>query len=51
MTLEEAQRQVAEPNGDIISPTPDFCVSPDGRTLLYSRLEIATSQIRMTEGL
>ncbi|HJZ98570.1 MAG TPA: hypothetical protein VKE70_18800 [Candidatus Solibacter sp.] len=53
MTLEEAprQQQVAELNGDVISPTPDFCVSPDGRTWLHSRLEIATSQIRMIEGL
>jgi Tol biopolymer transport system component len=46
-----AVEQVAEIDGNIFWQTPDFCVSPDGRTLLYSRLEIAVAQVRMMEGL
>ncbi len=43
--------KVAEIDGQIYSPTPDFCVSPDGRRMLYSRMEIAISQVRMIEGI
>ena len=53
-SLKEAtalREKVAELNGDITANTPDFCVSPDGRIMLYSRLEIAVSQVRMIEGL
>ncbi len=42
--------QVAELDGDIFWQTPDFCVSPDGKTILYSQQEISISQVRMIEG-
>lgn len=37
--------------GKVNEATPDFCVSPDGKVLLYSLLEVSTSQIRMIAGL
>lgn len=43
--------EVGRLDGGIITSTPDFCVSPDGRSLVYSRLEIAISQIRMIDGM
>jgi Tol biopolymer transport system component len=43
--------RVAEIDGDFVMDTPDFCVSQDGKTILYSRLEVASSQVRMIEGL
>jgi Tol biopolymer transport system component len=46
-----AIEKAADLDGDIFFQTPDFCVSPDGRTMLYSRLEVSLSQVRMIEGL
>jgi Tol biopolymer transport system component len=43
-------RQVASISGDISTNLPDFCVSPDGKALYYSWLEVSVSQIRMIEG-
>jgi Tol biopolymer transport system component len=43
--------EVARIDGQIIAPTPDFCVSPDGLAMVYSRLEISISQIRMIDGM
>jgi Tol biopolymer transport system component len=43
--------EVARLDGQIISATPDFCVSPDGKAMVYSRLEVAISQIRMIDGM
>ena len=43
-------RQVASIGGDISTNLPDFSVSPDGKNLYYSWLEVSVSQIRMIEG-
>lgn len=43
--------EVAAITGRVNPDTPDFCVSPDGKVLLYSLLEVSTSQIRMIAGL
>src|SRR5262249_2235064 len=43
--------RVASIKGPVIRSTPDFAVSPHGRTLFYCLLETSTSQIRMLEGL
>jgi Tol biopolymer transport system component/DNA-binding winged helix-turn-helix (wHTH) protein len=42
-------RKIAEIVGEVNRPTPDFCVSPDGGTILYSILETSTSQVQMIE--
>jgi Tol biopolymer transport system component len=42
-------RQVTSIDGPLTRSNPDFTVSADGTTLLYSRPEILTSQIRMLE--
>jgi Tol biopolymer transport system component len=42
--------QVGKIEGGIARDTPDFTVSADGRTALFSIQEIATSQVRMLEG-
>lgn len=44
-----AATKIADIVGEVNRPTPDFCVSADGRTILYSILEIATSQVQMIE--
>ena len=44
-------RQVASVKGRINRSTPDFAISPDGRTLFFCILEVSTSQIRMLEAL
>jgi Tol biopolymer transport system component len=44
-----AAHQVASIDGPVFPSTPDFAVSADGRTLLYSRVETSTSQVRMIE--
>jgi Tol biopolymer transport system component/DNA-binding winged helix-turn-helix (wHTH) protein len=44
-----ALRKIAEIVGEVNRPTPDFCVSPDGGTILYSILETSTSQVQMIE--
>jgi len=41
--------EVARIEGEINRPTPDFSVARDGRSILYSRFEIAISQVRMLE--
>ena len=41
--------QVTTLEGPILRSTPDFNESADGATLLYSRLEVSTSQARMVE--
>ncbi|MBV8897150.1 MAG: PD40 domain-containing protein [Acidobacteriaceae bacterium] len=46
-----ALSRVATISGSINKDTPDFCVSPDGKTLLYSAVQFSTSQIRMLQGL
>jgi hypothetical protein len=43
--------RVGKIEGGIARDTPDFTVSVDGRTAVFSIQEIATSQIRMLEGL
>ncbi len=43
--------EVGRLDGGIVTSTPDFCVSPDGQAMVYSRLEIAISQIRMIDGM
>lgn len=45
-----ALTQVTSISGNVVWDTPDFCVSPDGKTLLYSLLEVSSAQIRMIEG-
>jgi Tol biopolymer transport system component len=45
-----ASQKVASITGDLNSNLPDFCVSPDGKTLYYSIREVSISQIRMIEG-
>jgi hypothetical protein len=34
----------------MVTNLPDFSVSPDGKVLYYSVLEVSVSQIRMIEG-
>jgi hypothetical protein len=45
-----AVRRVGTIGGDLITNLPDFSVSPDGKALYYSILEVSVSQIRMIEG-
>jgi hypothetical protein len=45
-----AIRRVGSIAGDVKTALPDFCVSPDGKALYYSVLEVSVSQIRMLEG-
>lgn len=42
-------REVTSIDGPLASSSPDFDISGDGRTLVYSRREVSTSQIRMLE--
>ena len=43
--------EVGRIEGEVARVTPDFTVSPDGRTAYFSILETSTSQIRMLENL
>ena len=43
-------RRIASIAGDISTNLPDFAVSPDGKDLYYSWLEVSVSQTRMIEG-
>jgi dipeptidyl aminopeptidase/acylaminoacyl peptidase len=45
-----AVRRVGAIGGDMFMNLPDFSVSPDGKALYYSILEVSVSQIRMIEG-
>ncbi len=42
--------RVGSIDGTMVTNLPDFSVSPDGKALYYSVLEVSVSQIRMIEG-
>jgi Tol biopolymer transport system component/DNA-binding winged helix-turn-helix (wHTH) protein len=46
-----AMTKIADVTGDVNRATPDFCVTADGRSILYSIVEVSTSEVHMIEGM